>query len=554
MSAGGEAAAAPLIGGRYQLEMLLGRGGAGEVWRARHVTLESHVAIKFLHGASADSESMRKRFLTEAKVAAQLKTRYAVHVYDFGITDEGRPYLVMELLEGETLGRRLKHTKGISAALTARFVAQAARALERAHALGIVHRDLKPENIVIVADEDGKESIKVLDFGVAKLVRALAGEVPPSSTDAPPDVPVGSLTSFTRTGSILGTPCYMPPEQILNSPDLDLRADIWALGVVAFECLTGTIPFKGETMVDLFARIQCGLHLDARAINPSLPEAFEPWFGTACAIDPAKRFATAKAAAEGLAVALGLDEPMSGTSLASSGERPAASASSSERAVRLAQTVLETPSPSHSSVPSPPSRPSAPVPPSRRSAPIPPSSRERSVPPSSSRDRTIARSGPPGRTLVTLATAEGLVIAGWRDIVVSVWRTSPTAGTAALMAQTLDAFAAPQPAGIVLVNLLEGEGAIPTDEARSMIANDIRERDRYTRAIAFVYEGEGFLAARARSITAGIVLASGRKGARSFASTTDAVTWLAQTRMLKGAQPQELLAIIEKVRSEPGAR
>lgn len=146
------------------------------------------------------------------------------------------------------------------------------------------------------------------------------------------------------------------------------------------------------------------------------------------------------------------------------------------------------------------------------------------------------------------------MIAGWRDIVVSVWRTSPTAGTAALMAQTLDAFAAPQPAGIVLVNLLEGEGAIPTDEARSMIANDIRERDRYTRAIAFVYEGEGFLAARARSITAGIVLASGRKGARSFASTTDAVTWLAQTRMLKGAQPQELLAIIEKVRSEPGAR
>src|SRR5262249_29915478 len=121
---------------------------------------------------------------------------------------------------------------------------------------------------------------------------------------------------------------------------------------------------------------------------------------------------------------------------------------------------------------------------------------------------------------------------------------------AARMAQALEAFAVRQPAGIVLINLIEGEAAVPTDEARTRIASDIRDGERYTRAIAFVYEGEGFAAARARSITAGIVLASGRKGARSFATANDAVTWLAQMRMLKGAQPQELLAIIEKVRSE----
>src|SRR5580693_6964408 len=104
---GGGATSVPLVGGRYELEALLGKGGGGEVWRARHVTLETYVAIKFLHGPSADSEASRKRFVSEARITAQLRTRYAVHVFDHGITDDGRPYLVMELLDGETLGRRL---------------------------------------------------------------------------------------------------------------------------------------------------------------------------------------------------------------------------------------------------------------------------------------------------------------------------------------------------------------------------------------------------------------------------------------------------------------
>src|SRR5262249_21376696 len=148
MGSGGSAPEARLVGGRYELEELLGQGGMGEVWRARHVALNSHVAIKFLQGASAHRESTRKRFLTEAQVTAQLKTRYAVQVFDFGITDEGQPYLVMELLDGETLGKRLAKHTFLPIPTTVQFLTQAARALDRAHALGIVHRDFKPENVV----------------------------------------------------------------------------------------------------------------------------------------------------------------------------------------------------------------------------------------------------------------------------------------------------------------------------------------------------------------------------------------------------------------------
>jgi serine/threonine-protein kinase len=276
-----------------------------EVWRARHVALNSSVAIKFLRGASAHASSTRKRFTKEAQVTAQLKTRHAVQVFDFGITDEGLPYLVMELLDGETLGHRIARQKTIPVETTVRFLSQAARALDRAHALGIVHRDFKPDNIVVTFDEEGKEYIKVLDFGVAKLLRDLEPEsAEPPRSEPPTANPAETLSAFTRTGALLGTPYYMAPEQILNAPDLDLRADIWAFGVVAFECLTGEQPFVGKNLVDLFARINSGDHRPAQKMNPALPASFEEWFEIACATSPAKRFGSAKEAAQALAVAL----------------------------------------------------------------------------------------------------------------------------------------------------------------------------------------------------------------------------------------------------------
>src|SRR5262245_51993252 len=159
-----------LVGDRYILETLIARGGMGEVWRARHKALRSLVAIKFLHRASAFSPSKRKRFLTEAQVTANLKTRHAVQVFDFGVTEDGLPYLVMEFLEGETLEKRIAREGRLSIETTFTVLRQAARALDRAHALGIVHRDFKPENVVIFADEEGGEQVKVVDFGIAKIV------------------------------------------------------------------------------------------------------------------------------------------------------------------------------------------------------------------------------------------------------------------------------------------------------------------------------------------------------------------------------------------------
>ncbi len=157
-----------LIGDRYILESLIARGGMGEVWRARHKALKSLVAIKFLHSTSAFSQSTRKRFLREAQVTANLKTRHAVQVFDFGVTEDGLPYLVMEYLEGETLEKRIEREGRLSIETTFMVLRQSARALDRAHALGIVHRDFKPENIIILADEEGGEHVKVVDFGIAR--------------------------------------------------------------------------------------------------------------------------------------------------------------------------------------------------------------------------------------------------------------------------------------------------------------------------------------------------------------------------------------------------
>jgi serine/threonine-protein kinase len=287
------------VGGRYELEVLIGKGGVGEVWRARHVALHSHVAIKFLQLASAEKDSAKRRFTTEARITAQLKSPNAVQVFDFGVTEEGQPYLVMELLEGETLGARLARAKRLGAADTTRLLGQAVKALQRAHQLGIVHRDFKPDNMILCVDDEGHHLVKVLDFGVAKLAGVLeeGGGAGLASR-------AGAHVALTRTGTVLGTPLYMAPEQVRDSADVDHRADIWALGVVAFECLTGGLPYTGETLVELFERIQTGLHQSASFLEPSVPVEFDAWFDKACALDPAKRFSDAATAFKHLTSAL----------------------------------------------------------------------------------------------------------------------------------------------------------------------------------------------------------------------------------------------------------
>ncbi|MEO9233043.1 MAG: protein kinase [Polyangiaceae bacterium] len=298
------ATAGARLGERYELEAKVGEGGMGEVWRAKHLALENNVAIKFLSGSLAANEETKKRFLMEAKLTAQLRSRHAVQVFDFGLTDDGQPYLVMELLHGEPLGERIERERHLSLHDVAAFMGDAAKALHRAHALGIVHRDFKPDNVFLTKGEDRDVEVKVVDFGIAKLIGSLE-EARPSMTDLA-EITGKALSQLTRTGKLVGTPHYMSPEQVRMSAEVGPAADIWAFGVVAFEALTGECPFDGGSVIELFSKIQLGKARDARSLNPDIPEAFDDWFKVACAVDPSLRFPDAQIAATLLADALGV--------------------------------------------------------------------------------------------------------------------------------------------------------------------------------------------------------------------------------------------------------
>ena len=291
------------LDGRYRLEAKIGEGGMGEVWRARHLALDNDVAIKFLGTQLANNDEVRERFRAEAQITAKLRSRNAVQVFDFGVSD-GEPYLVMELLHGETLSRRIEREGRLAPATTVTFLRDAARALSKAHASGIVHRDFKPDN-VFLTDTDGQVEVKVVDFGIAKMIGSLEETLPAQ-------VDLSLLTDkrhLTRTGRMVGTPHYMGPEQVRMDADIGAAADIWALGVVAYECLTGRCPFDGDNVLELFTNIQLYNWKPATRVVPSLPASFDDWFRKVCAPEPSDRFADANVAVDALAVALHLDMP-----------------------------------------------------------------------------------------------------------------------------------------------------------------------------------------------------------------------------------------------------
>jgi serine/threonine-protein kinase len=281
-----------LVAGKYEVLRLIGRGGMGAVWEGRHTSLGTSVAIKFIDAEYAESHEARSRFDNEARAAAALQSKHAIHIFDHGVTEDGRPYMVMELLVGEALDARLERQERISLQETARILAQVCRALQRAHEAGIIHRDLKPENIFLVrSPDDDDEVAKVLDFGIAK-IKAL-----PWSQGA---------SSSTKTGAVLGTPYYMAPEQARGLRSIDSRADLWSLGVIAYKCVTGILPFEGESVGDLLVKICTAPPPVPSVTAPGLPAAFDAWFARTMEREPAQRFATASELADALMVAAGL--------------------------------------------------------------------------------------------------------------------------------------------------------------------------------------------------------------------------------------------------------
>ncbi|AKT38948.1 serine/threonine-protein kinase [Chondromyces crocatus] len=262
-----------IIGSKYRLERPLSRGGMGAVWAARHIALEQAVAIKLMEPELAQRAEFRERFNREARVVARLESPHVVQVKDFGVEDE-IPYLVMELLRGEDVGRRLRRVQRLGLAETVRIAGQAAKALRCAHDGGLVHRDLKPSNLFI-AHVGGEECLKILDFGIVKVTSGtLSGGV-------------------TRTGELLGTPFYMSPEQVRGDKGLDLRSDLWSLAVILFELVTGRRPFDGDNFGAVLARILVDPPPLATAWAPDLPATLDGFFARALLRDPGERFQSA---------------------------------------------------------------------------------------------------------------------------------------------------------------------------------------------------------------------------------------------------------------------
>ena len=229
-----------VLAAKFRIEKILGAGGMGVVVAAHHIHLDEKVAIKFLLPEALNNPEAVARFAREARAAVKIKSDHVARIIDVGTLETGAPYIVMEYLEGGDLSAWIQQRGPLPIEQAVEFVLQACEALADAHALGIVHRDLKPANLFCIRGSDGLLSVKVLDFGISKITALGAS---------------GSDMAMTRTTSVMGSPLYMSPEQLLSSKDVDARTDIWALGVILHELLTGTAPFSGETLAELCVKI-----------------------------------------------------------------------------------------------------------------------------------------------------------------------------------------------------------------------------------------------------------------------------------------------------------
>jgi serine/threonine-protein kinase len=283
-----------VVADRYSLVSLIGQGSMGNVWLAVDAREHRQVAVKLIDGPLAREPEVKRRLAREAQLIARASGPHVVQIFDHGVNDDGRPYIVMEYLAGRSLRERLVDDGFLPLRETAALLTDLCAALEPAHRAGLVHRDLKPEHVFVVPD-GGREIIKLLDFGVAK------------STGLPELGP----SLCTSTGDLIGTPLYMSPEQVQGLTSVDFRTDLWALGVIVFECLTGVRPFEAKALPRLVARILAGpIPVPSRtAPEAALPPDVDAWMARALARDPSARFGSARELAAAFAAAAEDDAP-----------------------------------------------------------------------------------------------------------------------------------------------------------------------------------------------------------------------------------------------------
>jgi eukaryotic-like serine/threonine-protein kinase len=267
-----------VIAEKYEVIKVIGSGGMGYVVSATHVELGHQVALKFLRPELLVHRDLVARFVKEARTAVMIKSEHVARVFDVGTLPEAGPFIAMELLEGQDLGRVVSDRGALPVEAAIDYILQACEALATAHSLGIVHRDIKPENLFLSRSVPGVDVIKVLDFGISKL----------SVPETP--APGGSPRPVVISTSAVGSPTYMSPEQIRAMDDVDARADVWALGCVLYELLTGTAAFDAPSLTQLAAKILEVQPPPLRSVNPDLPPDLEWVVGHCLGKDPAKRF------------------------------------------------------------------------------------------------------------------------------------------------------------------------------------------------------------------------------------------------------------------------
>jgi serine/threonine-protein kinase len=298
--------AGSVIAGKYRVLHLIGSGGMGTVWQGVHVALGTRVAVKFIRPQFAEQPEARARFAIEARAAARLQSAHAVHVFDYGLSEDGLPYIVMEFLEGESLSDAIIGRGPLPPTEVVQIIVQAARALAKAHSAGVVHRDLKPDNIFLARTDEPVEGlgyvVKLVDFGIAKIL----DEAPGSPAWRGGSGPSSSMGGPTREGTVIGTPNFMAPEQLALGGAPGALTDLWSLGACTFAALTARLPFEGDVLGDIVLKVCAAPMPVPSKVKPGLPSGFDAWFARACSRDPARRFHNADELAQALAGVCGM--------------------------------------------------------------------------------------------------------------------------------------------------------------------------------------------------------------------------------------------------------